>query len=117
LVEDEDAVRAFASRALASRGYTVIEAASGEAALDILHKEKDTIDLVISDVIMPAMDGPTLVREVRAINPALKIILISGYAEDAFRKELGRDQMLAFLPKPFSLKQLISKVKEQMSAA
>jgi two-component system cell cycle sensor histidine kinase/response regulator CckA len=116
LVEDEDAVRAFASRALASRGYTVIEAATGEAALDILHKEKSAIDLVISDVIMPAMDGPTLVREVRAINPGLKIILISGYAEDAFRKELGRDQTLAFLPKPFSLKQLISKVKEQMSA-
>jgi two-component system cell cycle sensor histidine kinase/response regulator CckA len=115
LVEDEDAVRAFASRALASRGYTVLEAASGETALKILEAQKDEIDLVISDVIMPAMDGPTLVREVRAINPVLKIILISGYAEDAFRNELGRDQTLAFLPKPFSLKQLISKVKEVTS--
>jgi two-component system cell cycle sensor histidine kinase/response regulator CckA len=116
LVEDEDAVRAFASRALASRGYTVIEAATGEAALEALRDKSVAIDLVISDVIMPAMDGPTLVREVRALEPELKIILISGYAEDAFRKELGRDQTLAFLPKPFSLKQLISKVKEVMSA-
>ncbi len=116
LVEDEDAVRAFASRALASRGYTVIEAAAGEAALEALRDQGNAIDLVISDVIMPAMDGTTLVREVKALRPELKIILISGYAEDAFRKELGRDQALAFLPKPFSLKQLISKVKEVMSA-
>jgi two-component system cell cycle sensor histidine kinase/response regulator CckA len=118
LVEDEDAVRSFAARALATRGYSVLEAASGEAALEILRERKEGVDLVISDVIMPGIDGPTLVKTLRVERPELRIILISGYAEDAFRKELSRDgQDLAFLPKPFSLKQLISKVKEVISAS
>ena len=115
IVEDEDAVRAFAVRALASRGYTVLEASNGEIALDVIRGHEGKIDLLISDVIMPAMDGPTLVKTVKQERPDMRIVLISGYAEDAFREELGRDTALAFLPKPFSLKQLVSKVKEVMA--
>lgn len=116
LVEDEDAVRSFAARALSMRGYSVLEAVNGEVALEILRAHKTPIDLVISDVIMPGMDGPALVKTLRVERPELRIILVSGYAQDAFRKELSRDgHDLAFLPKPFSLKQLISLVKEVMA--
>jgi len=116
LVEDEDAVRAFASRALASRGYTVFEAASGEAALAIVAEKGDEISLVISDVVMPEMDGPTLLKELRKRGVATKVIFISGYAEDAFEKNLEGELDFAFLPKPFSLKQLAEAVKDVMGS-
>jgi two-component system cell cycle sensor histidine kinase/response regulator CckA len=116
LVEDEDAVRAFASRALASRGYTVFEAASGDAALAIVAEKADEISLVISDVVMPEMDGPTLLKELRKRGIATKVIFISGYAEDAFEKNLEGEQDFAFLPKPFSLKQLAEAVKNVMGS-
>lgn len=111
LVEDEDAVRMFASRALRNKGYVVHEAASGEAALEIVDQE-EKIDLLISDVVMPQMDGPSLVKEIRRRRDGIKIIFISGYAEDAFRKNLGKGEVFTFLPKPFSLKQLAEKVKD-----
>ena len=120
LVEDEEAVRAFASRALESRGYTVLQAPNGEVALDILDERGTSVDLLISDVVMPGINGPTLVKTLRAKRPETRIILISGYAEDAFRREMGGDstsETVAFLPKPFSLKTLISKVKEVMAAS
>jgi two-component system cell cycle sensor histidine kinase/response regulator CckA len=117
LVEDEDAVRAFAARALGTRGYTVLEAPSGEIALEIMEQRGDAIDLLISDVVMPNMDGPTLVKRSRKFCPNAKIIFISGYAEDAFRKNLDSDENFTFLPKPFSLKQLAAKVKETVSAS
>jgi two-component system, cell cycle sensor histidine kinase and response regulator CckA len=110
LVEDEDAVRTFARRALERKGYTVLDADCGEAALEILAQNNETIDLLITDVIMPNMDGPTLVDRVRQTLPDLKIIYISGYAQDALRQSVGEDEA-AFLPKPFSLKQLAEKVK------
>ncbi|TMJ42860.1 MAG: response regulator [Alphaproteobacteria bacterium] len=116
LVEDEDAVRAFASRALASRGYTVLEAASGEVALQIVAEKGDEISLVISDVVMPEMDGPTLLKELRKRGVATKVIFISGYAEDAFEKNLEGELDFAFLPKPFSLKQLAEAVKDVMGS-
>jgi two-component system cell cycle sensor histidine kinase/response regulator CckA len=116
LVEDEDAVRAFASRALASRGYTVLEADSGDAALAIFAEKGDEISLVISDVVMPEMDGPTLLKELRKRGVATKVIFISGYAEDAFEKNLEGEQDFAFLPKPFSLKQLAEAVKNVMGS-
>jgi two-component system cell cycle sensor histidine kinase/response regulator CckA len=116
LVEDEDAVRAFASRALASRGYTVFEAASGDEALTIFAEKGDEISLVISDVVMPEMDGPTLLKELRKRGVATKIIFISGYAEDAFEKNLEGEEDFAFLPKPFSLKQLAEAVKDVMGS-
>ena len=114
LVEDEDGVRAFSARALRNKGYDVLEARSGEAALEMLSEAGKPIDLLITDVVMPKVDGPTLVRQVRDQRPDLKVIFISGYAEDAFRQRLDQDAGIHFLPKPFSLKQLAGKVKEVM---
>jgi two-component system, cell cycle sensor histidine kinase and response regulator CckA len=116
LVEDEDAVRAFASRALASRGYKVLEADSGETALKVLEQNEGKIDLVLSDVVMPEMDGPTLLKELRKRGVKTRIVFISGYAEDAFEKNLEGQTDFAFLPKPFSLKQLAEAVKQAMEA-
>ncbi|MDQ0447125.1 cell cycle histidine kinase CckA [Methylobacterium aerolatum] len=115
LVEDEDPVRAVNSRALSARGYTVLEAASGLEALAIVQEGEHPIDLVVSDVVMPEMDGPTLLREVRKHQPHLKVIFVSGYAEDAFRKNLPDGEAFNFLPKPFSLKQLVETVKKTMA--
>jgi two-component system cell cycle sensor histidine kinase/response regulator CckA len=116
LVEDEDPVRLFSARALRNKGYKVVEAKSGEAALEIIVAGQEKVDLLVSDVVMPRMDGPSLIKEVRRIHPDMKVIFISGYAEDAFRKRLGDDSDIHFLPKPFSLKQLAGKVKEVMFA-
>ncbi|HKQ95905.1 MAG TPA: response regulator [Aestuariivirgaceae bacterium] len=116
LVEDEDAVRAFASRALASRGYEVLEADSGETALKVYAENENRIDLVLSDVVMPEMDGPTLLKELRRRGANTKVVFISGYAEDAFDKNLEGQTDFAFLPKPFSLKQLAEAVKEAMNS-
>jgi two-component system cell cycle sensor histidine kinase/response regulator CckA len=116
LVEDEDAVRSFASRALASRGYTVIEADSGEAAMQRVDEHEGRIDLVLSDVVMPAMDGPTLLRELRKQGHTMKVVFISGYAEDAFEKNLEGQRDFLFLPKPFSLKQLAEAVKAALES-
>ena len=114
LVEDEEAVRTFAARALKSRGYEVIEAPTGVAALEVMAERGGAVDLVVSDVVMPEMDGPTLLRELRKANPDVKIIFISGYAEEAFRKNLQAGEEFVFLPKPFSLKQLAEAVKNTM---
>ncbi|MBY0297419.1 MAG: response regulator, partial [Methylobacterium sp.] len=111
LVEDEDPVRAVNARALAARGYTVLEAASGVEALAIMGERDTAVDLVVSDVVMPEMDGPTLLRELRKRYPDLKVIFVSGYAEDAFQKNLPEGEEFNFLPKPFSLKQLVETVK------
>jgi two-component system cell cycle sensor histidine kinase/response regulator CckA len=113
LVEDEDAVRAFAARALQARGYTVHTAASGVEALEVM-KQAGEVDLVVSDVVMPEMDGPSLLRELRKDHPDLKIIFVSGYAEDAFAKNLPEGEKFSFLPKPFTLKQLATAVKETL---
>jgi two-component system cell cycle sensor histidine kinase/response regulator CckA len=115
LVEDEDPVRIFGARALRNKGYKVLEAKSGEAALELMGTTDEKIDLLITDVVMPNMDGPALVREVREIHPDMKVIFISGYTEDAFRQRLDSDSEIHFLPKPFSLKQLAGKVKEVIS--
>ena len=117
LVEDEEAVRAFAGRALSARGYTVYEAASGPEALDLLKDIVNPLDLVISDVVMPGMDGPTLMRELRLRQPDVKIIFVSGYAEDVFERNLPEDESYQFLPKPFSLKELATAVKETLEAS
>ena len=114
LVEDEDAVRLFGSRALRNKGYKVVEAKSGEAALDVLANYGDTIDLLITDIVMPQMDGTQLIKHVREKRTDLKVICISGYAEEAFRKRLDNLEGIHFLPKPFSLDQLAGKVKEVM---
>jgi two-component system cell cycle sensor histidine kinase/response regulator CckA len=112
LVEDEDAVRSFAARALATRGYKVLEAISGVHALEVMAEHGADVDLVVSDVVMPEMDGPTLLKHLRKANPSIKIIFVSGYAEEAFRNNLDEAEKFTFLPKPFSLKKLAAAVKE-----
>lgn len=114
LVEDEDAVRNFAARALTTRGYNVLTANSGVQALDVMNERGGEVDLVISDVVMPEMDGPTLMKHLRKANPQIKIIFMSGYAEEAFRNNLDEDEKFAFLPKPFTLKKLAAVVKETL---
>jgi two-component system, cell cycle sensor histidine kinase and response regulator CckA len=111
LVEDEEAVRAFGARALSARGYTVLEAANGVEALEVA-ENNPKIDLIVSDVVMPEMDGPTMFGEMRKRGIHAKVIFVSGYAEDAFQKNLPEGEDFGFLPKPFTLKQLIEAVKE-----
>jgi signal transduction histidine kinase/ActR/RegA family two-component response regulator len=117
LVEDEDAVRSFAARALKLRGYNVLEASGGEEALEIVKQRPGAIHLLITDVVMPNMDGPTLVRAVKRLRPDMAVIFMSGYAEEAFRRNDERAEELHFLPKPFGLKQLAAKVKDVLSNA
>jgi two-component system cell cycle sensor histidine kinase/response regulator CckA len=112
LVEDEDPVRAVNARALSARGYTVLEAASGVEALQIIERRGEPVDLVVSDVVMPEMDGPTLLGELRKLYPDLKVIFVSGYAEDAFKRNLPEGEEFNFLAKPFSLRQLVETVKQ-----
>jgi two-component system, cell cycle sensor histidine kinase and response regulator CckA len=115
LVEDEEGLRSLNARGLRSRGYSVIEASNGVEAMEALEKKNGAIDLVVSDVVMPEMDGPTLLKTMRGRNPDLKIIFVSGYAEEAFDKSLPENQQFDFLPKPFTLSQLVAKVKETMA--
>ncbi len=112
LVEDDESVRFFAKRALTSRGYTVLEASSGAEALNIMSNTELDIALIVSDVVMPEMDGPTLLTEIRKTKPNIKVIFISGYAKDAFENKLAGDEEFIFLVKPFTLKELSATVKE-----
>jgi len=114
LVEDEEAVRRGGKRMLETRGYTVHEAGSGTEALEVMEELEGKVDIVVSDVVMPEMDGPSLLRELRKSYPDLKFIFVSGYAEDAFAKNLPADAKFGFLPKPFSLKQLAIAVREML---
>ncbi|MDE2376719.1 cell cycle histidine kinase CckA [Bradyrhizobium sp.] len=116
LVEDEEGLRALNARGLRSRGYTVVEAENGVEAMEMLEEQGGAIDLVVSDVVMPEMDGPTLLKAMREKNPDIKFIFVSGYAEDAFEKSLPEGQQFDFLPKPFTLGQLVAAVKETMKA-
>jgi two-component system cell cycle sensor histidine kinase/response regulator CckA len=114
LVEDEEGLRSLNARGLRSRGYTVVEAGNGVEAMEALDERDGAIDLVVSDVVMPEMDGPMLLRAMRERNPDLRIIFVSGYAEEAFAKSLPEQEQFAFLPKPFTLSQLVGAVKETM---
>ncbi|MHB1205356.1 MAG: hybrid sensor histidine kinase/response regulator [Rhodospirillaceae bacterium] len=114
LVEDEDAVRVFAARALKNKGYKVLEARTGEQALDIL-RDTPVVHLMITDMMMPGMDGGTLARLIRVERPEIRIIVISGYSEEVARGDIVDTADFHFLPKPFSLGQLASKVKEVLS--
>ncbi len=114
LVEDEDAVRVFAARALKAKGYKVLEARTGEQALDIL-RDTTGVNLMITDMMMPGMDGGTLARLIRVERPEIRIIVISGYSEEVARGDIVDTADFHFLPKPFSLGQLASKVKEVLA--
>jgi two-component system cell cycle sensor histidine kinase/response regulator CckA len=113
LVEDEATVRAVAERALTRNGYTVLTAENGEAALEILARETG-IDLMVSDVVMPTMDGPTTAREARKTHPDLPILFISGYAEEQLRASIDLDRV-AFLAKPFSVQALAEAARDALA--
>ena len=114
LVEDEPMVRAVAERALTRHGYQVITADNGEEALEVLARN-EPVDLLISDVVMPGMDGPTMVEQARQTRPDLKILFMSGYAEEQLRNSLDVDNV-SFLPKPFSVQELAEAAKRTMAA-
>ncbi len=117
LVEDEDPVRLFSARALRSKGYQVVEARTGESALEILGGGEEEFDLLVTDMMMPKVDGATLIKEARKTMPTLPVICISGYTQESVAKEVEALPAVYFLPKPFSLKQLAAKVKEAMQKA
>lgn len=114
LVEDEAPVRAFASRALRLRGYTVLEADSAEAALKTLEDASLNIDVFVTDVVMPGMDGPSWVREALKERPGVRVVFVSGYAEDSFGETQIKIPNSVFLPKPFSLNDLTDTVHRQL---
>ncbi len=115
LVEDESSVRAFAAQALSLKGYTVIEAEDAERALDILQDESLIVDIFLTDVIMPGRDGLSWVLEALEARPETAVIFMSGYAEESFSQQHARLPDASFLPKPFSLAELISMVASKMS--
>ncbi|WP_066781060.1 response regulator [Sphingomonas sp. CCH5-D11] len=110
LVEDEDMVRAVAERALTRQGYTVLTAENGEVALELIEKNPRP-DLLVSDVVMPAMDGPTMARRIRLRYPDLPILFMSGYAEEQLRRSIDLENV-AFIPKPFSVQQLAEAARD-----
>lgn len=114
LVEDEAPVRAFASRALKMRGYTVIEAENAEEALGLLSDPSLAIDIFVTDVIMPGMDGPTWVREALKTRPNTRVVFVSGYSEESLVEDRDRIPNSVFLPKPFSLSELTATVQSQL---
>ncbi len=115
LVEDEDMVRAVAERALARQGYEVVTASDGEEGLEKV-RDHGPFDLVVSDVVMPSMDGPAMARELRKLAPGLPVLFMSGYAEEQLRHEIDIEDM-HFIPKPFSVQQIANKVAEVLVAS
>ena len=116
-VEDEDVVRGVAARLLRARGYEVIEAADGEEALILAEENAGKIDLLISDVIMPGLDGPTLLKKARKYLDGAPVMFISGYAEAEFSDLLEGETGVTFLAKPLDIKVLAERVKQQLQAA
>ncbi len=113
-------MRIFAARALRNKGYEVLEADSGENALEVFTEHTGPIDLIISDVVMPGINGPKMVTTLYSDHAermkSIEVVFISGYAEEAFADTFGTERKFNFLPKPFTLKQLASKVKEVLDA-
>ncbi len=114
LVEDEDMVRAVAERALVRAGYSVVTAADGEEGLAQIANGDVEFDLIVSDVVMPAMDGPAMARAIRRVKPKLPILFMSGYAEEQLRNDIDIENM-HFIPKPFSVQQINAKVAEVLA--
>jgi two-component system cell cycle sensor histidine kinase/response regulator CckA len=115
LVEDEAPVRSFAARALRMKGFTVLEAACAEDALETLRDRALQIDLFVTDVVMPGMDGPTWVKEARITRPDVPVIFMSGYTDDIFSDSNPQVPDSHFLPKPFSLSELTGAVERQIA--
>ena len=115
-VEDEQIVRGIAAHLLRQRGYEVLEAEDGEQALEIIEAENGKFDLLISDVIMPGLDGPSMLKRARPLIGNVPVMFISGYAESEFSDLLEEEKGISFLPKPLDIKTLAERVKEQLAA-
>ncbi len=116
LVEDEDSVRQLVRETLAARGYRVLEASNGSAALALAARHSDAIHLVITDIVMPGLSGHELVEQLLPARSAIKVLYLSGYAQDAFATPLASDAQKAFLQKPFTLQTLSRKVREVLGS-
>ena len=116
LVEDEGPVRMFAARALRNKGHTVYDVDCAESAMEVMAEHGNEVDVVITDVIMPGMTGPDMVKKLAPLYPKLRIMFISGYAEDVFVDNYGMDREFHFVAKPFTIGQLARKVKDIMAA-
>ena len=112
LVEDEDSVRQLVRETLESRGYRVLEAPNGQDALALAANHPDPIHLVITDVVMPGLSGHELIQQLLPARPAIKVLYLSGYAQDAFASPLTAEAQKTFLQKPFTLQSLSRKVRE-----
>ncbi len=115
LVEDETPVRIFSNSALTGKGYTVLEAENADDAMKMIRENGASIDIIITDVVMPGMSGPDMIKEISMEHPDIKVIFISGYGEDAFVETYGQDRKFNFLSKPYSLKQLAKKVRDVLN--
>ena len=116
-VEDESAVRTIAAKSLRKKGYQVTEAEDGQEALEILEDATEPFDLLLSDVVMPELDGPGLLKQGRQYLGDARVVFISGYAEEKFSDLLAEEPDVTFLPKPFTLAELAEKVKSEIGEA
>jgi two-component system cell cycle sensor histidine kinase/response regulator CckA len=115
LVEDEAPVRAFAARALRLQGYQVLEAEDGEHALEVVNDPRAPVDIIVTDVIMPGLDGPSWVAQALLARPGTPVVFVSGYIEDTLTEALGRTPNAVFLEKPFSLEALTRTLAAQLA--
>jgi CheY-like chemotaxis protein len=111
VVDDEEMVLTLADMVLKSRGYRVLTAASGEKALQVFHDTKSLIDLLVTDMVMPKMNGRELIEKVRVLSPATRIVCAT-----ACTRSIDIEKQLDFLTKPFSAQQLLRKVREALTA-
>ncbi len=116
MVEDEDEVRALTSRILGDHGYEVLQAPNGEVALEECASVHDHIDLLVTDVVMPAMSGAELAERLLRTRPDMKVLYMSGYTSDVVLRHGPRDRDAAVLEKPFSAERLLSRVRESLEA-
>ena len=114
LVEDEDALRALARHVLRSCGYTVLEAGDGRQAIQVAEGNPGTIDLLVSDVVMPHLGGRQLAERLAVVKPGMKVLFLSGYPDDAVIRHGVLEAEFAFLQKPFTPAARAHKVREAL---
>jgi len=117
VVEDDQAVRQLTRRVLETAGYAVLEATDSEQALALFREHRGTIQLLITDLVMPRLSGLQLVRQLLASHPGLEVLLISGYSDEMVSRQDGLEERVAFLPKPFTTATLTQKVREILDPA
>lgn len=116
VVDDEETVRRFSSRVLQKHGFDVVAASTPAEALAAADARRNAIDLLLTDVMMPGMNGRQLAELLLARRPLLRVLFMSGYAEDVLATNVGLVPGAAFLGKPFKPKALVSKVREVLDA-